>query len=101
MPRKEHRLEARTTHGSRDSIMESRLKAKDSEKSTVNREEEGGIEARTRITHSSRDSTMESRLDAKSSGKSTTVNTDKELVNYSHEAKSGLAYLCKSSFNIT
>lgn len=78
MPRKEHRLEARTNHGSRDSIMESRLKAEDSEKSTVNRDEEGGIEVRTRITHSSRDSTTESkesRLDAKSSGKSTTVNT--------------------------
>lgn len=68
MPRIEHRLEARTTHGSRDSIMESRLNAEGSEKSAVNREEEGGIEARTRITHSSRDSTMESRLDAKSSG---------------------------------
>lgn len=91
MPRKEHRLEARSNHGSRDSIMESRLKAEDSEKSTVNREEEGGTEARTRITHSSRDSTMESRLDAKSSGKSTTVNTDKELVNYSPGAKSDLA----------
>lgn len=37
MPRKEHRLEARTNHSSRDSIMESRLKAEDSEKSTVNR----------------------------------------------------------------
>lgn len=55
--------------------MESRLNAEGNEKSTVNREEEGGIEARTRINHSSRDSTMESRLDAKSSGKSTTINT--------------------------
>lgn len=90
MPRKEHRAEARTTHGSRDSIMESRLNAEGSEKSTEKREEKGGIEARTRITHSSRDSTKESRLDAKSSGKSTTVNTDKELVNYSPGAKSAL-----------
>lgn len=99
MPRKEHRLEARISLMALETPLWSLdLKLK---KSTVNREEEGGIEARTRMSHSSRDSTMESRLDAKSSGKSTTVNTDKELVNYSPGAKSGLANLCKSSFNIT
>lgn len=61
MPRKEHRIETRTTHGSGNSVIESRLNAEGSGKSTAKREEVGGTEAeartrtRTRTTHGSGD----------------------------------------------